>query len=325
MARVYELRIHFGFLQIKSPLAFCGSQSVLKFKQRWLSDFSSNVDSRCPQVAYHLNAQVRVHLSPTLRYPGFVGDMQSCFLQLFFAVGDGVSEYHTARVLQTSCEQTMAHPEDRKRFSTKPYEFIISSIPKEDKIANYDSWAPVYEQDLETDNVCWWNIATTKLFNVIKANHHRLNEPVVVDAGCGTGTAGVLIRKLTDDFALPIKLIGYDYSQGMLDEARKKNVYHELFLGDFFGEVPIEDESADYLICAGVFLDGHVGPEAMLKILSHLKRGGFGVITIRITSYEAKKAEYESLIKEGGCVIIDLAIDNYLGEVKAAYVTVQKV
>lgn len=131
------------------------------------------------------------------------------------------------------------------------------------------------------------------------------------------------IADLLDQQQYPVRIVGYDYSKGMLDEARK-NVYHQLEVGDFYGEVPIEEGSADFLICAGVFRDGHVRPDALVKILSHLRKGGKAIITVRITSYEAHTEEYRQYIEKGGGVICDVHNGDYLKPAKGAYITVQK-
>ena len=84
----------------------------------------------------------------------------------------------------------------------------------------YDGWAKTYEQDFvtETSYIYPEKIAGL-LMNWIGSRNIN-----VADIGCGTGLIGEQLRKtgwIID---------GFDISEGMLAEARKKKVYQEWFL-----------------------------------------------------------------------------------------------
>ena len=70
----------------------------------------------------------------------------------------------------------------------------------------------------------------------------------VLDLGCGTGLAGVEIKKLCKN------LVGIDLSKLMLEKARKKNIYTKLVHGDILEFLSIEDLDFDYYISTDTFV-----------------------------------------------------------------------
>lgn len=72
----------------------------------------------------------------------------------------------------------------------------------------------------------------------------RKGELAILDAGCGTGLCGVLLRPFA------IQLTGVDLSPGMLKKAREKGIYEELFeaeLTEFFRK---NRKRYDVVVCA---------------------------------------------------------------------------
>ncbi len=65
---------------------------------------------------------------------------------------------------------------------------------------------------------------------ILSAVKSLLNEPnnqlTILDAGCGTGLLGILIR----DYAR--HLVGVDLSKGMIDKAKGRSIYHELEIAE---------------------------------------------------------------------------------------------
>lgn len=67
----------------------------------------------------------------------------------------------------------------------------------------------------------------------------------------------------------------------MLDKAKQKNVYRELFQADLTNPLNIEDKTYDSIICVGTFTCGHVGPEALHELVRITKPKGYICITVR--------------------------------------------
>ncbi|KAI0558179.1 Methyltransferase [Gracilaria domingensis] len=204
------------------------------------------------------------------------------------------------------------------------HRITASDATPEQKADAYNKWAPTYDEHIPMDDNLLWGVVSNKMFSLIKSNYTSGDVPVIVDAGCGTGVPASLLRKLAEKESLPIRLIGYDLHEGMLEQARKKNVFDELHVGDFFGEVPVRNESADYVLCSAVFFEGHCGPEALITILSHLRQGGMGLFSVRIKSFEYRKEEYYKVIEQAGCVVCQSFVAQYWPETKGMYVVVKK-
>ena len=70
----------------------------------------------------------------------------------------------------------------------------------------------------------------------------------VLDVGCGTGLVGRALR--TRGFTGSI--LGLDISQASLDLARDGGAYDSLDLADLQQRLPLDDDTADAVVCVGV-------------------------------------------------------------------------
>jgi len=70
----------------------------------------------------------------------------------------------------------------------------------------------------------------------------------VIDLGCGTGLSGEEFREMTD------RLTGIDISLNMIREARNKNIYDVLRVGDITAFLNNTDEKYDVFIASDVFV-----------------------------------------------------------------------
>jgi predicted TPR repeat methyltransferase len=70
----------------------------------------------------------------------------------------------------------------------------------------------------------------------------------VLDAGCGTGLCGPLLRPLA------CLLEGVDLSPHMLDRARDTGLYDGLYCGDMVGYLRVRPGSLDVIVAADVFV-----------------------------------------------------------------------
>ena len=93
----------------------------------------------------------------------------------------------------------------------------------------------------------------------------------IIDAGAGTGLAGVELFKLgyTNIDAL-------DISQEMLNEAKKTNVYTKLICAPLNEQRNPEIETGEYhaMISTGALVIAHVRPEALEEMIRMVKPGG---------------------------------------------------
>jgi predicted TPR repeat methyltransferase len=106
----------------------------------------------------------------------------------------------------------------------------------------YDEWAKGYDDDL----VAWSYQAPSIVAETVITRHPEAGS--VLDVGCGTGLVGRALR--AKGFAGQI--LGLDISQASLDIAQQSETYDSLERADLQQRLPLEDDSADAVVCVGV-------------------------------------------------------------------------
>ena len=186
---------------------------------------------------------------------------------------------------------------------------------------NYDKYASTYEKDHETykghkivfDKWFTWNEEKLKLSS---------EKQVCFDAGCGTGLVGALIVEKCRAGA--VELYGGDLSQEMLKRAKDKNAYVDLKVVNLKEELPYDSDFFDCILCAGVFLQGHCGPETIPHMMRVLKKNGYLFASIRKAFYDTTKEEWDKKIAESGCKIVDHELVPYFGDMLGVRLVIQK-
>ncbi len=99
-------------------------------------------------------------------------------------------------------------------------------------------------------------------------------KPDVLDAGCGSGLVGELIRPIA------ATLHGVDLSPGMLEKARTKHIYDMLFHDDLVNLMAARPRSYDVVTCAATLI--HFGDlRTVFEAASDtLKNGGIFIFTL---------------------------------------------
>jgi predicted TPR repeat methyltransferase len=97
----------------------------------------------------------------------------------------------------------------------------------------------------------------------------------VFDLGCGTGLAGEALRSRA------AWLGGVDLSPAMVKEAKQKDIYDHLVVGDMIAAVQDVVEACDLILAADVLT--YVGDLAptMAAVRAHLKAGGLFAFTVQ--------------------------------------------
>ena len=155
---------------------------------------------------------------------------------------------------------------------------ILNAQSTDALMSVYDDWADRYETELLDD----WGYTSPKMALTLLQRYFDINGSTVLDAGCGTGLVGELLAR-----AGVGDLSGVDYSQGMLDKAKDKGVYHSLAKIDLNKEVPIASASYDAVTCIGTFTSTHVVPDALRELVRLTRSGGVVVFTVRDDYWEA--------------------------------------
>ncbi|XP_078362183.1 methyltransferase-like protein 27 isoform X2 [Oculina patagonica] len=166
---------------------------------------------------------------------------------------------------------------------------------KKQRLRGSSSLLKVYQNVLQEAQIVFRRPVAESLDAAIKQvfQDKTRSQIRIIDAGAGTGLAGVELSKLgyTNIDAL-------DISQEMLNEAKKKNVYTRLICASLTDKRNPEIETGEYqvLISTGALAIAHVQPEALEEMIRMVEKGGLLCFTMRsldVKDYEEKMLELE--------------------------------
>ena len=149
---------------------------------------------------------------------------------------------------------------------------ILTAASIDELMAVYDGWADRYDRELLED----WGYNSPQKAVQLLLDAMGSPDLAVLDAGCGTGLVGVLLKE-----AGLSSLTGIDYSPGMLAEAERKGVYDALHTMDMNLPLTLPSDSYDAVTCIGTFTSTHVEPGAVTELARVTRSGGVLVFTVR--------------------------------------------
>ena len=116
----------------------------------------------------------------------------------------------------------------------------------------------------------------------------------IADVGAGTGMCGKTMKELGYT-----NMTAFDISPGMLEEAKKKDVYSDFILCDF-NEDSMEKyhEKFDHAMSIGCFISGNLICGSLEKIAKIVKPGGFVCISFREKNLESEELGYKQKLDE---------------------------
>lgn len=171
--------------------------------------------------------------------------------------------------------------------------WIFDTRDDEQLAARYDAWAADYDADHDRWGWTGPSRATQRLLAL-------LDPATVLDAGCGTGGVGRVLR----DGGWAGALTGVDLSEGMLARARSGGWYNQLVHGSLT-DLPFGDGSLDAYVATGVYTHGHVGPEGFPEAIRVVRRGGLIVLTVRDEVWAAVEPAAKRLEAAGRWVFVE--------------------
>ncbi|MEO0369275.1 MAG: class I SAM-dependent methyltransferase [Pseudomonadota bacterium] len=151
----------------------------------------------------------------------------------------------------------------------------------------YKDWSQTYDQDVENETYLAPGTAVALLMQSL--NHDELDPMQVLDAGCGTGLVGELLKEV--GFS---SIKGFDLSADMVAKAQDKNVYDQLWDGIDLNRSLADQIGADefdVVTCVGVLTLGHVPPSGFDRLLDVTKLNGLVVINARDAYVEEHEFE----------------------------------
>jgi len=163
----------------------------------------------------------------------------------------------------------------------------------------FDDWASEYDEANAPVGVAYRKPLAVCLDAAVKNvfQDKPKGEVKIIDAGAGTGMVGIELHKLgyTDLCAL-------DISQGMLNEAKKKNVPYKKFICACLSDqriLEIETGEFDALISAGTLVKAHVRSSAFVEMIRMVKVGGLLCFSLRSNELDDYQPKMFELEKEG--------------------------
>ncbi|MGD9332807.1 MAG: class I SAM-dependent methyltransferase [Desulfobacterales bacterium] len=157
---------------------------------------------------------------------------------------------------------------DRKQIHKE----VLEAKTTEELMVAYEKWADQYDSDLLTEMGYQAPAMTTAIFK----KHVNEYDAKILDAGCGTGIVGTLLKQ--SGFT---SVDGLDYSQEMLQKANQKQDYSALIKADLTKPLDLDSNQYDAIISVGTFTLGHVGPDAFSELVRITKPGGTICFTVR--------------------------------------------
>jgi len=161
---------------------------------------------------------------------------------------------------------------------TELLEGAYSLQDEQDNIAYYKDFAAHYDAGFA--DAMGYNApnALAKVFHEIATER----DTPIADIGCGTGLAAQALE-------LPKNVIdGYDISTEMLDKARQKNLYRNLYNANLKQSLEAYPNDYGALISVGTFTLGHLGPNDLGNLLALVRAGGLVCITVSAVHFKAQ-------------------------------------
>ncbi|NEO42149.1 MAG: methyltransferase domain-containing protein [Moorea sp. SIOASIH] len=150
----------------------------------------------------------------------------------------------------------------------------------------YNAWATIYDADLDETYRCSPVISAGALAKVLPNKAAS-----ILDVGAGTGMVGEALADLGYT-----NITAVDFSEEMLEVARKKQVYTALHQGNVAEPLTFSTpEAFDGIVVLGVFTFGHAHPKGLRNLFELLKSGGYFVLTLRVDYYESNDSLQEIL------------------------------
>ena len=135
----------------------------------------------------------------------------------------------------------------------------------------YENWAETYDAEVRS-----YGYATPERCAEALAAHVEDRNAPLLDLGCGTGLSGEAFRE-----AGFTTIDGTDFSQEMLDQARRKSgVYRKLTLGDLNNPIPAEPDEYSNIAAVGVFSPSHAPADMIETVMALLPQGGCFVFSL---------------------------------------------
>lgn len=156
----------------------------------------------------------------------------------------------------------------------------------QDNLRLYADWAGTYDQSFAQSMDYQLPAHVAHLFADLGG------EGPVLDVGAGTGLLAEALRARSSAV-----IDALDLSADMLAVAGGKGLYRKLIEADLTKALPILPDSYGGVVSSGTFTHGHVGPDALDKLIAVARPGALFVLSVNAEHFEARgfAAKFEAL------------------------------
>ena len=191
--------------------------------------------------------------------------------------------------------------------------FKTQTIDPKNLLDKYDLYAEQFDEHVKNE-LCGNGentpvVVTVQLFSETVSYHDSMK---ILDAGAGTGEQG---EQLVKHGYKNAEITAFDPSQGMLNVAKKRNIYSDLIRG-CLPDSGLVSNCFDAAICVGTFTPGHAPAESLHELVRITKQGGYIVYSVRKHFYENPDSRFqaveEELTKDNKWKLIAKREDEYL-------------
>ena len=149
----------------------------------------------------------------------------------------------------------------------------------------YDDWSPNYDQTLLK-----WNYKAPSKASLVLKSHIKKVPKNILDLACGTGLFAEEILKFFPNTIID----GMDISKKILIQARKKNIYNDLFCYNFDQKIFLK-KKYDVISCIGAMTYTNNPKKLMLEIFNNINFKGLFIFTHRVDLWNQQ--DYPKLLE----------------------------
>jgi len=174
----------------------------------------------------------------------------------------------------------------QKVISAQDHQSVVSyyeniSIYPNNVAEVYNKIASQYDRILESIDYSGYQYVSKKLLKCFTGID--LHSKVILDVGAGSGILG---ESLSEKGFTQIHAL--DMSQNLLDKAKTKEVYSDLFCASITTEPTpnIQNDTYDAVVSSGSFFPNHIKVEALKELARITKCGGFIIINLHDPKFQ---------------------------------------
>jgi len=211
-------------------------------------------------------------------------------------------------------------------FEEQLTQIMVDNSDPANRVEFYDKWSDKYDNDLVIIGNYTGHIKCAEAF--VKLGLDR--SVAILDLAAGTGLLGAEVTKHGY-----VNIDGLDAAIGMLNQARKQNIYQNYILASVkgLGSIPLNDRTYDVILSSSGFAPGQIYPSDIPELLRILRPGGYILFTMRdgyqnlaSTPFGSFDAQIEDLVRTGVAELLvgPVIFQNFLLEHSGRFYMLKK-